>query len=362
VENQKQPANIVLSQRSRKLPSKKYSAGDTLEFDIPSGEVIKEIVVSMHGKVTPSYSAGNFVFHKYGVMDALVRALNVNDGSKVLKGFQGVDVLRRQARYLSGSACPTFYKKNSSTLGTSPSVGFVDEAGAFGANSGNDIAFSETVSIPFENKLSNQWSRTLLNTKGKNNVKVEMVLNELSKLVDASDGTTVVTGVTSDITIEVQLITIPAKREMPVFENWRQSHQTFNIFGQQSEQPYKLTKGARVQGFWITAYMGSANRRLSLDEAKELVIEVRLNGTELVKKFSLYNLMMENLSKSQISEVQDGSAYCNFLDNSMFETALNTSNQAGVLEYDAIITTPSSWSYSSPVQLTFEQDDIELKN
>jgi hypothetical protein len=347
---------IVTSQRSRRLPPKAFVAGDTITFDIPSGEVVKEMVVSFQGKVTPAFSAGTFIFHKYGIMDALIRSMNINDGSKVLKGFKGVDVLRRQARYLHGSACPTFYKKNSSTLGASPSVGFIDVASA----TTEDQAFSETVSIPFENKLSNQWQRTLLNTKGKNNVKLEIVCNELTALVDASDSTTVVTSVGSDIQIEVSLITVPAKVNLIPVENWRQSHHTINIYGQQSEQPYKLTKGQKVQGFWVTAYMGSANRRLTLDEAKELIMEVRLNGRELVKKFSLYNLIMENLGKSQIQELQDGSAYCNFLDNSMFETALNTSTQAGVLEYDVVLTTPSSWTYTNGVQITFEQDDIEL--
>lgn len=350
--------NIVASSFGRKLPSKKFVAGDTIEFDIPSGEVIKEITVSLVGKVTPSYSAGAFVFKKFGVMDALFRSLNVNDGSEVLKGFKGVDVLRRQARWLWGTSCPSYYRKDSSSLGNSPSVGFVDEAGA--GESGKDIAISETVSIPFENKLSNSWARTLLNTKGKNNVKVEFVCNELSALLYGGDATTTVTGITSDLTIEVSLVTIPVKRDFAIFENWRQSHQTYNVFGQQSEQPFKLTKGKRVQGFWVSAYLESANRRVTLDEARKIIIEVRLNGTTLVKKFSLYNLMMENMSKSQISELQDGAAYCSFLDNSMFETALDTSDQAGVLEYDAIITTPSDFDYSKPLKISFEQDDIEL--
>lgn len=348
--------NIITSQRSRKLPAKKVAAGDTVEFDIPSGEVIKEIVVSMHGKITPSFSAGTFQFHKQGVMDALIRNLNVADGAKVLKGFKGVDVLRRQARYLHGSEAPTLYKKNSSTLGDSPSVGFVDTAAA----SGQDVAISETVSIPFENKLSNQWARTLLNTKGKNDVKVEFVFNDLEKLLDAKDATTVITDVDADLTIEVSLITIPAKRNMVFAENWRQSHKEINIHGQQADQPYQLTKGKRVQGFWVTAYMGSAKRRFTIDEAKELEMEVRLNGTEQIKKFSLYNLMMENVAKSGIQKIQDGSAYCNFLDNSMFETALNTSSQAGVLEFDVLVSTPASFDYSQPVKISFEQDDIEL--
>lgn len=356
MDKQTQAANVILAQRSRRLPSKSYSPGDTLEFDVPPGEVIKEVVVSMHGKITPEFDAGTFIFHKFGVMDALIRNLNINNGSKVLKGFKGVDALRRQATYLHGSAAPVLFKKNSSDLGSNPSMGFVDTAAA----TGQDIAVSETVSIPFENKLSNQWARTLLNTKGKNNVKIEFVFNELEKLLDASDAATNITGLSADLKIDIQLITIPAKREMVVVENWRQSHKEINIHGQQSEQPYELTKGARVQGFWITAYMGSAKRRLTVDEMKELMIEIRLNGTELIKRFSLYNLQQENLVKSGIQEIFPGAAYCNFLDNSIFETALNTSSQAGVLGYDAIVTTPAGWDYSKPVSITFEQDDIEL--
>ena len=353
MENASRP---ILAQRSIKLPAKKYVAGDTLEFNVPSGLVIKEIVISMHGKSYNEFTVGDFNIHKYGVMDALIRDLNVKDGSKVLKGFKGVDALRRQARYLNGSSAPVFYKKNSSTLGASPSVGFIDKPAA----TAQDFAFSETVSIPFENKLSNQWARTLLNTKGKNNVKIEMVFNTLEKLLDRSDSTTVIGAQTSDVNIEVSIITIPARINMPVVENWRQTHKTININGQQTAQPYELTKGSRVQGFWISALLGSANRRLTLDEAKELVFQVDLNNGSQIKSFSLYDLQMENLAKSPIQVVQDGAAYCNFLDNSIFETALDTSSGSGVLAYNVLVTTPASWDYTKPLELTIEQDDIEF--
>jgi len=348
-------ARPILAQRSIKLPAKKYVAGDTLEFDVPSGLVIKEIVISAHGKINNAFTVGSFDIHKYGIMDALFRDLNIKDGSKVLKGFKGVDVLRRQARYLNGSSAPVFYKKNSSTLGSAPSVGFIDNSGT----TAQDFAFSETVSCPFENKLSNQWARTLLNTKGKNNVKIEMVFNTLDKLLDKADTTTVVGVQTADINIEVSIITIPARINMPVVENWRQTHKTININGQQTSQPYELTKGSRVQGFWVSAYLGSAKRRLTLDEAKEITFQVDLNNGSQIKSFSLYDLQMENLAKSPIQVVQDGAGYCNFLDNSIFETALDTSSGSGVLAYNILVTTPASWDYSQPVELSFEQDDIE---
>jgi hypothetical protein len=353
MENTSRP---VLAQRSMKLPAKKYVAGDTLEFNIPSGVVVKEIVISAHGKINNSFSAGSFNIHKYGIMDALIRDLNIKDGSKVLKGFKGVDVLRRQGRYLNGSSAPVFYKKNSSTLGVSPNVGYIDNSGT----TAEDFAFAETVSIPFENKLSNQWARTLMNTKSKNNVKIELVFNELQALLDKADSTTVITGQTSDINFEVSLITVPSRINMPIAENWRQTHKTINISGQQTAQPYELTKGARVQGFWISAYLGSAKRRLTLDEAKELVFQVDLNNGSQIKSFSLYDLQCENLSKSPIQVVQDGAGYCNFLDNSIFETALDTSSGAGILAYNILITCPASWDYTGSLQISFEQDDIEF--
>jgi hypothetical protein len=353
MENTSRP---ILAQRSIKLPAKKYVAGDTLEFNVPSGLVVKEIVISAHGKANCVFSAGTFDLHKYGVMDALIRDLNIKDGSKVLKGFKGVDVLRRQARYLTGSSAPVFYKKNSSTLGASPSVGYIDNAGT----SGQDFAFSETVSCSFENKLSNQWARTLMNTRNKNNVKIELVFNTLDALLDKADGTTVITSQTADINFEVSLITVPSRINMPVVENWRQTHKTINIAGQQTAQPYELTKGARVQGFWVSAYLSSAKRRLTLDEAKELIFQVDLNNGSQIKSFSLYDLQMENLAKSPIQVIQDGAGYCNFLDNSIFETALDTSSGSGILAYNVLVTCPASWDYTGSLQLNFEQDDIEF--
>lgn len=348
-------SGLMLAQASTKLPTKKYQAGQTVEFDIASGKAIKEIVIKAHGTITPTFAGSAPIVHKYGVLDALVRALNVTDGIQVRKSFAGVDVLRREARMLTGSSAQPLYKTNSSDLGVSPSVGYIPD---FGVTT-QTIAFVETVSIVFENKHSSEWARTLMNTVNKPNSKLQFVFNTIDALRDASDSTAF-TSIAHDIDIDIELIESPALVNMPVLESWKQSNTVINIHGQQSQQPHQLPAGNRVQGFWVTAYMGSANRRVTLDEAKQIKLGVRLNGNLMIKEFTLFDLMQQNQAKTLIQDVQDGSAYCNFLNNSSFDSALNTSNAAGVQNYDLIVTTPSSFTYTSPLQLKIEQNEIEM--
>jgi len=350
----KNASNMILSQQSTPLASKKVVDNQTVDFDIASGKVIKEIVVTLTGKISPVFAGAAPLVHKRGIADALIRSLNITDGIQVRKSFAGVDVLRRETKMLSTSSAPALYKLNSSSLGDSPSVGYVSDFGT----SGQDIAFAETFSIIFENKHSSEWARTLMNTVNKNNAKIQFVFNEIGSLRDASDATAF-TSIGHDIDINIDILESPALVNMPIIESWKQSNNVINIHGQQSQQPYRLPSGNRVQGFWITAYLGSANRRVTLDEAKLIKLAVRLNGNMQIKEFTLFSLMMQNLNKTLMQEIQPGSAYCNFLNNSTFDSALNTATSAGVQNYDLIVTTPASFSYSSPLKLIIEQNEIE---
>jgi len=346
----------VGSQENRKLPTKKFKENSTIEFDLPVGTVIKEIVLTVSGKYNLEFDDSvetKRKLHKYGFMDAIFRDVKVNDGIDTIKAFRGVEKLRRQARYLTASSAPILSKVNSSDLGLDPDVGAPIESGL----TGQDIAFSETVNINFENKLSNVWVRTLFNTLQKPNAKLELNCNSLKSILAKSEALDV-DAITSDIDIDVTVITNPSMISIPVREYWRESYKAFNITGQQAQQPYELTKGARVQGFWITAYMGSANRRVTLDEAKKIIFEIRLNGTRTIKRFSLFDLQSENLAKTQISKIQDGSAYVNFLQNSQFSTALPTATIDGVQNYELYVTTPNSFDYTKSLELLIEQDDI----
>lgn len=349
--------NLNLSQQNSILPTKKYERPGKLAFDIQAGKVIKEIVIKVHGKITPTFTGTAPTLHKYGIADALIRSLEVNDGHAVRKSFVGVDVLRRETRMLTGESAPVIYKMNSSEFGSSPSIGYIPDLGT----SGQSITFAECFSIVFENKHSSEWARTLFNTVNKLNAKLDFQLNDIKSIIDKGD-----TSGASDISIEhdisfdVELIESPALINMPITESWRQNQSVINIHGQQNQQRHDLPKGNKVQGFWITAYMGSKKRRVTIDEAKKIMLAVRLNDKNQTKEFSLFDLQYQNLTKTMLQKFQDGSGYCNFLNNSTFDSALPTSREAGIQNYQLIVTTPKEFDYSKPLELIIEQNEIEL--
>lgn len=346
--------NLILAQQSYDLVTKKYVEDQTVEFDLAPGRVIKELVFKIHGKFTPTFAGSAPKVHSFGIADALIRSLNITDGIQVRKSFSGVDVLRREARMLSASDATPLYKVNSSLLGTAPVRGYVPD---FGTTT-QDISFVESFSVVFENKHTSEWARTLMSTVGKNNAKIQLIFNGIGAIRDKADATAF-TSIAHDIDIDIEVIESPALVGMPISESWKQSNVTLNIGGEQSQQPHLLPSGNRVQGLWITAYMGSAKRRVTVDEAKQIKLGVRLNGNTYLKQFTLFSLMQQNENKTLMQSVVDGSAYCNFINNSTFDSALNTSTAAGVQNYELIVTTPSSFDYTKPLQLIIEQNEIE---
>lgn len=335
------PPSQVISQKVHLGPKvyildvKKYSPEIPLQFKLPDGEILKDLFIDIDGYVTPTFAGFTPAPNPFGVMDAIMGRIEVTtDGNKVRKAFRRPETLRRYTRLCHGVEPSMKYKVNATTLGDAPSIGNY----AFGTT-GQSIAFQESAAVFFQNKLSTDWSRTLLDLRGMTSSYLTIYprpngLLNLNKATVGGGSLSIV----GDINVRVTIATWPAMAGR-TFETWLQTVKEEKIAGQADNQKIQLPVGLSYQGIYCVVEKPDGTR-VNHDDAKNIIFTLYKNETDLIYRVSLQNLMSQNENRLEMELVGDGAAYMDLLSNNVFETALDTRDAESIRSLHMSVSTP----------------------
>lgn len=343
----------------RKIDSKAVSQNGSLVFDLPQDVVIKEIVIVHDCVVTPTFASGSPKVHQRGVLHGILSSMEVSrSGNDVIKSFRGLAHLQDQLEYLFGNRPVTLYQVNSSTLSGSEVV--TEDAPVLGATT-QPVAVRETISIPFENKRSSEWVRTCLNLNGINTAKLKMNFGAAAGIQDPTDSTTVT--FTYSGTVTVFIVTADHLGDTQ-FDDDRQFYDELTFNAAANRSVVELRPLGLLQGLFLRASKGSHSnghyKPMSTEELKNFFIEAKYNDVTLFEG-SMADFQAMNACKSSMARFLRSAARINLLNNSTYDTGLETGQDAkSVTPIRLTITTPSSINHATdPVRLVAEYDVIK---
>lgn len=349
---QKNAVNIVTSKRQRKLVSQKFKENNVVSFDLPAGEVIKRIGITVKGNVkytfdtetpTPAWSYA-------GIAHELFKDITILTDGGITRKKVDVKWMRDQAKMINGSDAPTYSQENSSTLST-----LTKGLPSSMVTTNQTLSFMESFEIPFEFVLGPANALSYLNLRSKNASVIEFNTKRIANTLLASDDG--VDSYTHDIDIEVSLITAPHFVSND-FLTWRQTQKVVDFSGSQNSTPVQLNRGANICGLWLEVVGGQDRRPITLEEFSKCEFQLVRNGTEVMRHFNGAQLISENLSGTPLDDIIPACGYISFLNNKDFKTALKTGSGSGVQALDLLVTLPSDLSYTYPVSVKIKQDEL----
>ena len=342
----------ITSKRQRKLVPQKFKENTVLSFDLPSGEVIKRMVVTVKGWVQFDYDTETPTpaWTYAGIAHELFKDINIQTDGGTTRKKVDVKWMNDQAKIINGSEAPTVHQTNSGVV-TVATRGLPSAM----VTSAQKLAFIESFEIPFEFVIAPASALSYLNLRGKNASVIEFNTRRIMDLLLASDD--MADSTAFDIDIEVSLTTAPHYIGQN-FLTWRQTQKIIDFKGAQNSTPVELNRGANIAGFWLEAVKGVDKRPLSVDEFSQCEFQLVRNGTEVLRHFNGYQLIAENIAGTPLDEVLEGCGYVNLLNNKDYRTALQTGSGSGVQALDLLVTLPSSLDYTNPVSLKIKQDEL----
>jgi len=342
----------ITSKRQRRLVTQKFKENQVVSFDLPAGEVIKRMIITLKGNVTFTYASGSPspAWGYSGIMHELFKSITINTDGGITRKKVDAKWMRDQAKIYNGSDAPTYYKSNSSVLDS-------DTKGlpASMPTTAEPLAFMETLEIPFEFVLGPASAISYLNLRGKNASTIEFNTGRITDLILASDDG--VDSTSHDLDIEVSLITAPHYVGQD-FLTFRQSKKVQQFSGSTNNTPVELNRGANICGFWLELLGGQDKVPLTLEEFSACSFSLVKNGTEVIRDFKGNQLISENLSGTPLDDKIPATGYVSLLNNKDFKTALATGMGSGVQALDLLVTLPSSLSYTYPVEVHIKQDEL----
>lgn len=314
------------------LDIKKYNPEIPLQFKLPDGEIVKDIFIDVDGHFTPAFTGITPKPNPFGIMDAIIGKIEVaTDGNRTRKSFRRPETLRRYTRLCHGVEPLRKYKVDSAVLGDAPKIGNYE----FGTT-GQQIAFAESAAISFQNKLSTDWSKTLLSLRGMTSSYLTINPKGFNNLNKATGGSFSVSA--HDINVRVTITTWPAMTGRS-FDTWLQTPKEERINGATDNHKISLPVGLGYQGMYLVCERQDGTR-VNLDEAKNIVFALYKNETELIYRVSLLNLMTIAENRLEMQIYDDGAAYLDCLSNNVYETMLDTRDANSIRSLHLSVSTP----------------------
>lgn len=346
-------------QRLKKIDRKAVTLSGQVVFDLPQDIVGKELLVIHDYTVTPTFASGSPSVHPRGVLHGILSSLEIaRSGNDVVKVFRGVAQLQDQAQWIFGEACPSLYKVNSTTLNGSEITGAV----ALGATT-VPVSGREVVAIPFENKLSSEWVRSCLNLTGINTAKVRMNFGAAAAIQNPEDSASCTFAYSGYVTLYV--VTADHLGDV-AFDDWRQYYDEITFNSQANRSVVELRPLGLLQGVHLRAFAGAHSnghyKPMNTEELRNFEIEIKFNDNTLFEG-NLADFQSLNGAKSSMRAFLRSSAYLNCLNNSTYDSGLETGQDAkAVTPLRLTVTTPSSINHATnPVRLVAEYDIISRR-
>lgn len=327
-----------------------WSKNGQMVVKIPQDVVVKEFIIVINGSIAPTFPGAVPKVNPYGISHGLLKEISLSRrGTDRVRSYQGTRFLATTSERQFGQRDGDLYKVNSNDLSGAALQGLP----TFGTT-GQYTAFRESQTIMMENKLSGLPGATLFNTKGLQTAQLVLAFGDLADVQDPEDSASV-TSWAGSVDVEVFASCTDAYLDSADLNkaDWNQTYEELEFGGAQNQARKYITPQGMLQGMLITGLYGG-NKPIDFESMKKFRLEVKYQGIQLAEG-SLADYLEIDMNKTCLTARKKGSAYLSFLNINAFDSGLFIAEGK---QLELIVSTDSSLSYSTPVRLRFEYDQI----
>lgn len=326
-----------------------YAADGSMSIKIPQDIVVKEFILVVNGYIACTFAGAKPAVHPLGLSHGLFKEISLSrKGTDRVRSYQGTRQLIHTSERQFGQRDPDLYKVNSTDLS-----GTVVQGLPVWGTTGQNVAFRESHTIQMENKLSGLPWATLFNTKGLQTATLNISFNQLSSVQDPEDAA--VATYAGSIEIEVFASCCDALLDSGDLNkaDWVQTYEELEFSGAVVQSRKYITPQGMLQGMLITG-LHSGSKPFDFENLRKTKIEIKYAGIQLAEG-SLADYLEIDMNKTMLTSRRKGAAYLSFLNMNDFNSGLFIAEGK---QLELVVTTDSSLSYSTPVRLRFEYDQI----
>lgn len=332
----------------RTLPSVAWAANQPASVKLPIDAALKRLNIRLNGSFSVTYASGSPVFDVYGIFNQLVPTVQVVlDGKDVIKSLSPFQA--QQLQYLlMGQLGEQRYATSAS--GFTTRIATTDgRPGAYPATT-QFVLDNEQIVLFFEDLWAYGYGDdvTILNLKRTVNPELRFQFASYAGMQDPNSSAVSVTyaadqALSLDITT-VEAQDVDAKTVFPIFKEYSLSK---SYSAAQTGTAIDLNTGNALQGILFVVRNGDTTKTLS--NAALTRIQLRLNGTRVIRDTTFLHLQAENRSRraiyaptaSSITRL-DGTCYLQCMKNGDIRNTIDLSREAGIYQAQVLVDTAAS--------------------
>lgn len=333
----------------RPLPSVVWAANQPASVRLPTDCALKRLNIRLSGSFQVTFASGSPVFDIYGIFNQLVPTVQVVlDGKDVIKSLSPFQC--QQLSFMLEGQVPEQRYSTSASAFTTRFAGTDGRPGAFPATT-QYVLDNEHITLFFEDLWAYGYGAdvTILNLRRTTNPELRFQFASYGAMQDPNSSAVAVT-YASDQPLTLEVTTVEAQdidvnSVFPIFKEYALS-KSYN--SPQSGAAIDLNTGNALQGIMFTVRDGAATKPLSNTALTR--IQLRLNGTRVIRDTSFQMLRAENITRRGINNPassgvsrMDGTAYLQCMKNGDIRNTIDLSREAGVYQAQILVDTgPSS--------------------
>lgn len=377
-------AGYLNAEARRSLGSPVYSATAPSSVDIPRDTVLKRMLLKLSMTVQVTFASGSPLFSQLGWFEKICSNVEINiNGNRVIKSVR--PSIGRLNNLILGSTAPRRAYGISASAPTTSRGSYEWLAGtlAYPATTQYLVA-QEAFELSFENPWGYGGSRhmTELDVRNAASAVVKFYWQPITNL-QAEGGAVSVTYGTPSITVTPQIIenrARPRPQKDQVMFDYVETSFSRSYSGQARSQQIDLQTGNYLCGLGIMAVNGDANFTLQDNLLTNMALYI--NGAtaiqgpvshqdlqdETVSRFGMEDQLGFAAYASSMVGAADvhpmrGFAHMNLIRNGNWNSAINTSRQAGVdsvkLQFDTPATSGiDAGAYTNPLQVIIHSHEV----
>lgn len=339
---------MINTEYGRTLPSVPWAANTPASVKLPIDAALKRLNIRLNGSFSVTYASGSPVFDVYGIFNQLVPTVQVVlDGKDVIKSLSPFQA--QQLQYLlMGQLGEQRY--GTSSAGFTTRIATTDgRPGAFPATT-QFVLDNEQITLFFEDLWAYKYGSdiTILNLRRYTNPELRFQFASYGAMQDPNSNTVSV-AYAADQALSLDVTTVEAqdiseKSVFPIFKEYAIS-KSYNAAV--TGTTIDLNTGNALQGILFIVRNGDATKTLSNNAVTR--IQLRLNGTSVIRDTTFLQLRSENIGRRAISSPTasgisrlDGTAYMQCMKNGDIRNTIDLSRQAGIYQAQVLVDTAAS--------------------
>lgn len=336
---------MINTEFGRTLPSVTWAPNQPASVKLPVDAGLKRLNIRLNGSFNVVFASGSPVFDVYGIFNQLVPTVQVVlDGKDVIKSLSPFQA--QQLQYLLMGQRPEQRYSTSASAFTTRIAGTDGKPGAYPATT-QMVLDNEQITLFFEDLWAYTYGSdiTILNLKRTTNPELRFQFGSYANMQDPNSSAVAVT-YAADQALILEISTVEAQdvdvnAVFPIFKEYSVP-KSFN--SQQSGSAIDLNTGNALQGILFIVRDGAATKPLSNTALTR--IQLRLNGTRVIRDTTFLQLRGENIGRRAIyaptaSGVgpMDGTAYMQCMKNGDIRNTIDLSREAGIYQAQVVVDT-----------------------